>query len=99
MESGSGGELHITVNKNGKSSKRTAVGVVLTAAVGVFALIYPLRNLSYDLLFLGREEIPVEDVVIVYLDDDSLATLGSPDRLSIDRLDRKAHGELIRQLN
>lgn len=73
------------------------MGAVLSILLGLCFLIPPLGrelvNLSYDLAFLFRSKIQVQDVVIVYMDLDSHTRLGQQDRFQ--RWDRKLHARLI----
>jgi class 3 adenylate cyclase/CHASE2 domain-containing sensor protein len=79
---------------------RVAVGgAVLTAAVGLGFLVLPIGRpltfLSYDLPFYFRRDIPVGDVAIVYMDDESHLALHQPDAF---RWNRTNHARLIERL-
>jgi len=54
-----------------------------------------LSRLSYDLLFALRPDVPVEDVVIVLMDEESHRVLGQP---TGSPWDRTLHARLINQL-
>ncbi len=69
------------------------------AVVGLALVLFPLgdaiRRWSYDLLFLFRGSTSPEDVVIVYMDEQSHLILEQP----YDRIwDRKLHAELVDRL-
>ena len=75
-----------------------AVGAGLSVLFGLCFLISPvgssLVNLSYDLAFLFRVNIPVTNAVVVYMDLDSHTRLGQDTGL----WDRKLHAKLIDRL-
>ena len=58
----------------------TATGAALSALVGLAFLILPmgdgLTHLSYDLPFFFRSDIPVDEAVILYMDEASEERLG-----------------------
>lgn len=74
-------------------------GVLLAGLAGAACLLLPLFqgpvNLSYDLAFLFRPRAVIDDVVIVYMDEDSEARLGQG---RWDRWDRAAHARLLERL-
>lgn len=65
---------------------------------GLALFLYPpgkaLRNLSFDLPFLFRSEIPMNDPVIVYLDEKSYAELNQDPTA----FDRRVHARLLNRL-
>jgi CHASE2 domain-containing sensor protein len=71
----------------------------LTAAVGLILLILPLgeglTSLSYDLPFFFRSDIPVNEAVILYMDEASEERLGQG---RWDRWDRSIHANLLDNL-
>jgi CHASE2 domain-containing sensor protein len=72
----------------------------LSALVGLaFLIILPmgdgLSHLSYDLLFLFRANVPVNDAVILYMDEASEDRLGGQ---PWDRWDRSVHARLLQAL-
>src|SRR5712672_2172916 len=75
-----------------------AVGAGLAVLAGMVLVLFPagkvLRDFSYDFPFLVRKEKAVEDVVIVYLDEKSYATLHE------DPFDfnRSLHAQLVSKL-
>ena len=78
---------------------RYGLGILLIAGVGVALVRLPLgegiRRMSYDLLFFNRDAVVPEDLVIVFLDDDSHRKLGQP----YDRIwDRRLHAFLLDRL-
>jgi CHASE2 domain-containing sensor protein len=81
------------------SKRHVLAGIILTAFVGIAVLVLPftqgLVNLSYDLGFLFRPQTRVDDVVIVYMDEESEARLGQG---RWDRWDRTVHARLLNRL-
>ena len=77
---------------------RTALGgAALCATLGILLLWlggWPVW-LSYDLLFLVRETPPLDDVVIIYMDDPSFKRLHQS---STPNWDRNLHAELLNRL-
>ncbi len=80
-------------------TKGGIVGAILTVLAGVCALnnsFTGLVNLSYDLNFFFRPDIPVEDAAIIYMDVESHTRLGvKPDQL----WSRALHADLIDTLS
>ena len=79
-------------------SWRSAVGgATLCSGLGLALLFWgnPLFYLSYDLLFLFRSTPPLEDVVIIYMDDRSFEKLG---QVSVLNWDRSLHAQLLDRL-
>jgi CHASE2 domain-containing sensor protein len=79
--------------------REAAVSAALAALVGVLLLATPLgegfERLSYDLLFALRPDIPVNDVVIVQMDEASHRVLHQPGN---GPWDRALHARLIERL-
>ncbi len=75
------------------------VAVALTALVGVVLLQFPIgggvTRSSYDLPFVLRPNIPVNDVVLVYLDEVSHEELKQP---TTAPWDRSLHARLVDRL-
>ncbi len=79
-----------------------AFGAVLATAFGLVLLYLPgqidigkgLRDWSYDLPFLARSEAPKQDIIIIYLDEESYREL----KQSPADFDRSLHARLIRKL-
>ena len=75
-----------------------SVGAALTVVVGLAAVFGPwqgLTRLSYDLPFVLRSGVPVNEAVIVYMDEKSLMELKQdPDR----PWDRALHARLLKEL-
>ncbi len=75
------------------------VGGVITVATGLGLLFTPvgkkLVNLSYDLLFAPRPYVKTEEVVIVYIDDESHSQLGQS---YTEIWDRDLHARLLNRL-
>jgi len=85
-----------------KAPSRWRVGIVgtaLAAGLGLFLLVTPagdrLVHLSYDLHFALRPDLPVTDVVIVQMDEESHRVLKQP---GAGPWDRALHARLIEQL-
>ena len=85
-----------------KAPSRWRVGIVgaaLAAGLGLFLLVTPagdrLVHLSYDLPFALRPDLPVTDVVIVQMDQESHRVLKQP---GAGPWDRALHARLIEQL-
>ncbi len=79
---------------------RYGVGILLAAGLGLFLLaadnLQPnLVNLSYDLPFRGRPVKVPDDVVMVWMDEDSHRELTQPRN---DSWDRGLHGQLVERL-
>ena len=76
-----------------------AFSSALTALVGILLLATPLgtafERLSYDLPFAARSDIPVQDVVIVQMDEESHRVLKQP---GTSAWDRSLHARLIDHL-
>ena len=74
------------------------VGAILTILFGLslFALQFGegLKNWSYDLPFLLRSGKPIEDVVIIYLDEASYSEL----KQDPAAFDRRLHADLLKRL-
>ena len=75
------------------------MSAALTAMLGVAFLIFPfgekLVQLSYDLAFYFRGDRPVDEVVIIYMDEHSEERLGQG---RWERWDRALHARLLRLL-
>ncbi len=75
------------------------VSVTLTALLGILLLVTPAGNLferlSYDLPFAFRSDIPVEEVILVQMDEESHKVLGQPGDAPWDR---SLHARLIDRL-
>src|SRR6266581_6955698 len=74
-------------------------GAALAAVLGLCFFALPLgealKNLSYEVPFLFRRNLPVNEVCLLYLDDDSHQALGQ----RFDQpWDRSLHTELLRRL-
>jgi len=79
--------------------REAALGAVFAALVGIVLLATPagqgLERLSYDLLFALRADIPVEDVIIITMDEESHRVLTQP---GASPWDRSLHARLIDRL-
>ena len=86
------------MNSNTRQKIDSALwGGVLCVALGLLVLyVEPLVLLSYDLLFLFRKKSAVEDVQIIYMDDDSFSKLGQK---SSANWDRSLHADLLNRLD
>ncbi|MBK7997677.1 MAG: adenylate/guanylate cyclase domain-containing protein [Verrucomicrobia bacterium] len=75
------------------------IGALLAVLAGLAVYQNPwsrlLENSSYDLLFLPQKVVPPEDVVIVYLDEDSHKELGQKFN---QPWDRNLHGRLVERM-
>ena len=75
------------------------VGAALATATGMVLLLFPiglgLRHLSYDLPFAIRPSVQPQEVVMVYLDDDSHKELNQPYNAPWDRA---LHAQLLDRL-
>ena len=79
---------------------RFGVGALLSVAAGfwLYCFDFPGEKLiraSYGVPFLSRPPIKVNDVVMVYLDDESHRELGQPYNVSWDRA---LHARLVERL-
>ena len=74
------------------------VGATLTILFGLSLLLFPfgkgLQDWSYDLPFLVRGGKPVDDVVILYLNEESYNDLSQDPAM----FDRRLHAELVKRL-
>jgi CHASE2 domain-containing sensor protein len=82
-----------------KPQHQRTFAVVMTVLLGWLFLVFPigegLRNLSYELPYLFHKPRPVEEAVILYMDDESHAALGQ----SWERpWDRALHARLLERL-
>src|SRR5438128_8848017 len=85
---------------NGQSTsagrwKSGAAGAALTMFLGLLVL-RALANLSFDLLFALRPNLPVEGVKIIYMNEASSKALGQP--WGNAAWDRSKHAELLNRL-
>lgn len=79
--------------------RAAALGAAFAILAGLMAAVLPagqgLVQLSYDLPFLWRPDIPVDDVLLIYMDDPSHERLGQP---WFQPWDRRIHAALIERL-
>ncbi len=76
------------------------LGAALAILAGLVASAIPagqgLIQLSYDLPFLWRADIPVDEAIVIYMDDSSHERLGQP---WFQPWDRRIHAQLIDRLH
>jgi adenylate cyclase len=74
-------------------------GAALAVGVGLILQSFPfgrgLSNLSYDLLLVARGDVPAEEAVLVFLDEQSHLALDQPFTAAWDR---RLHARLIQRL-
>ncbi|PYJ05870.1 MAG: hypothetical protein DME25_07655, partial [Verrucomicrobia bacterium] len=81
-------------NRLSASWRSALVGGALCTGLGLILLFWgnPLFYLSYDLLFLFRSRPPLDEVVLIYMDDRSFQKLG---QASVPNWDRDLHAQLL----
>ncbi len=82
-----------------QSSMGGLIGFALTVGLGAILDLTPLGKglirMSYDLLFAPRPLIPIDEAVVVYMDDESHEKLNQS---YIEPWDRALHAKLINRM-
>jgi CHASE2 domain-containing sensor protein len=84
------------IGGNRHEALKGAAGVTL---VGLLLLVSslgnPLADFCFDFPFLLRADVPVSEVAMIYMDDESHGVLNQP---TFERWDRTNHAQLIKRL-